>query len=290
MIEKLNAQFGIGEQLRFEAHPSGLVQGIVNTARCRGSFFLLGAHLATFQPTGQSQPVLFMSREAVYEVGKPIRGGVPICFPWFGAHKTDTSQPSHGLVRTELWQMLASSTTPEYLIVQLQLTTGPFELKMTFKFGSTLDMQLDIRNISHSTTTCEVALHTYFELGDATQATILGLETHIYRDQLTGESCAAAGQPTKFIEETDRVYDREVPLIEIVDPVFKRSIQIRPRNSQSTVVWNPWIAKSIRLPDFGDLEYGRMCCVETANVGKRQMQIAPREMLDIGVEIATTNS
>jgi glucose-6-phosphate 1-epimerase len=157
---------------------------------------------------------------------------------------------------------------------------------MNFKFGRTLDMQLDIRNASISNATCEVALHTYFELGDATQASISGLESHNYRDQLTGESCAATGQPIRFTEETDRVYDREVPLIEIQDPVYARTTQIRPRNSQSTVVWNPWIAKSIRLTDFGDLEYGRMCCVETANVGKRQMQLAPRETLDMGVEIA----
>ena len=286
MLELLNQRFAIDNQLQFVKHSSGLVQGVVNTANCQGSFFLLGAHVATFQPATQSQPVLFMSKEAVYEVGKPIRGGVPICFPWFGANKLDANAPTHGLVRTVLWEVRSSSQTAEHLTVQLGLKSAPFDLMFSVKFGHTLDMQLDIRNDSDDEVSCEIALHTYLELGDATQATIVGLESLIYRDQLTGELCAASGEPIKFSEETDRVYDGSLGLIEIRDPAFGRSICIRPRNSQSTVVWNPWIAKSKRLSDFGDLEYQRMCCVETANVGKRQLSLAPQEIITTGAAIS----
>ncbi len=289
MAQELNQRFAIGEQLKFELHPSGLVQGKISTDKCSGSFFLLGAHVAEFQPRSQSQPILFMSSEAVFEVGKPIRGGVPICFPWFGANKADANAPAHGLVRTAVWDVLESKLTPSGVLVTLGFHCGPFRISLTAVYGETLDVTLNVRNESAIETVCEVALHTYFQLGDARRASIVGLEQNEFRDQLTGQVHSPAGAKIQFIEETDRVYRGRVPLVTIEDSANSRCIEIVPRNSQSTVVWNPWVAKSQRMSDFGDNEFERMCCVETANVAPHHLVIGAEQSESVGFEISASN-
>ena len=289
MLQEINQRFAIGEELKFELHPSGLVLGKINTDKCSGSFFLLGAHVAEFQPKSQSQPILFMSHAAVFEVGKPIRGGIPICFPWFGANQADQNAPAHGLVRTAVWDVLDSQQTATGLQVTLGYRSAPFRLSLTVDFGEQLDVTLNVRNEAATEQVCEVALHTYFQLGAARRATIIGLEQTEFRDQLTGQIHPAAGTGIQFTEETDRVYRGSVPLVTIEDEANSRSIKIVPRNSHSTVVWNPWVAKSQRMSDFGDQEFERMCCVETANVTPHNWGIAAGQSQNVGFEISASN-
>ncbi len=286
MLQALNQRFAIGEQLKFVVHPSGLLQGRIDTDQCTGSFFLLGAHLAEFQPKSQAHPILFMSNQAVFEIGKPIRGGIPICFPWFGPNKADASAPPHGLVRTAVWDMLESQRIEDGIMIRLGCQSAPFQLTLTAVFGTTLDVTLHVQNESTTEQKCEVALHTYFQLGDARQATIFGLEQNEYRDQLTGNVNPPTGMGIQFTEETDRVYRGRIPVVSIEDPVNQRRIQVHPRNSDSTVVWNPWIAKSQRMVDFGDDEFERMCCVETANVAPHHWSIGAEQGQSIGFGIS----
>ena len=288
-LSELNHRFAIEGKLKFERHQSGLIVGRIATADCVASFFLLGAHVAEFQPSTQTHPVLFMSDEAVYEIGKPIRGGIPICFPWFGPNKLDTSLPAHGTVRIAQWEMLGSSQTDRGVSVTLGYQAAPFHVELTVCFGQSLDVAFAATNQSAVEQSCEVALHTYFQLGDARRASVSGLELNEFRDQLTGQIHGAAGQPIRFIEETDRVYRGAVPLVTINDEANHRRIQIAPRSSQSTVVWNPWIAKSQRMPDFGDQEFERMCCVETANVAGEAWQLKAGETRTVGFEISVAN-
>ena len=289
MLQELNQRFARGEELKFEMHPSGLVQGTVSTDTCTGSFFLLGAHVAEFQPRSQSQPILFMSDEAVFEVAKPIRGGIPICFPWFGANKAEVNAPAHGLVRTAVWDVLESQRTAAGVLVTLGYQLTPFRLSLTVVFGETLDVTLNVRNEAPTEQACEVALHTYFQLGAARRATIVGLEQNEFRDQLTGQIHPAAGAGIQFTEETDRVYRGSVPVVTIADEANSRSVKIMPRNSHSTVVWNPWVAKSQRMSDFGDQEFERMCCVETANVTPHNWVIAAGQSQSVGFEISASS-
>ncbi len=290
MLQELNQRFAIDEQLKFEMHRSGLVQGKINTKKCSGSFFLLGSHIAEFQSKSQSQPILFMSDEAVFDVGKPIRGGIPICFPWFGPNKSDASAPAHGLVRTAAWEVLESKHTTRGVLVTLGYSSASFRLSMTFTFGESLDVTLKVQNEASTEQTCEVALHTYFQLGDARRASLTGLEKNEFRDQLTGEIHSATGDKIQFTGETDRVYHGSVALVTIEDAANSRCIQIRPRNSHSTVVWNPWIAKSKRMSDFGDDEFERMCCVETANVVPHNWVIEAGQSQSIGFEISAESA
>ncbi len=286
MIHQLNQKFGIADALQFSVHSSGLIQGVIKTSTCSGSFFLLGGHLAEYQPSGQSKPVLFMSREAVFEVGKPIRGGVPICFPWFGPKASDPSAPAHGLVRTELWQVTGSKRLNDAIVVDLSLNTAGFGLVYQISFGSKLGMSLTVSNLSEHVKPCEVALHTYFTIGDVSKVSIRGLESISYFDKISQKSEPASGNPIVFTAETDRVYSGVTPQIALEDSSLARTIVLRPQNSKSTVVWNPWIEKSKRLADFGDDEYLQMCCIETANVGQNQLELQPAKSESVAVEIS----
>lgn len=286
VITELNSRYGIADQLVFSQHPSGLIVGNIKTQYCAGQFFLLGAHVSAFQPTSQAHPVLFMSADSWFAEGKPIRGGVPICFPWFGTNKLDPQAPGHGIARLANWSVEKTAVQQDAVLVQLGITLGALKLEYVVSFGNLLDMELRITNVSASTQTCEAALHTYFQISEASAVKIRGLESLAYIDALTQKTVEASAAPITFTAETDRVYHGEVGKIVIEDPDWGRRLVLRPRNSRTTVVWNPWIAKSQRMPDFGDLEYHHMCCVETANVGPNQIVLPAAQTQLLAVSIA----
>ena len=280
MLEQLNAEFAIADVLMFEKHSSGLIQGKISSTTCTGTFFLLGGHVAEYalQP---SRPILFMSEAANFEVGKAIRGGVPVCFPWFGPHKTDSNQPAHGLVRTEEWKVKAASFDGETVAVELGYELPNSTLNYKLQFGRSLQLEMTVTNRA-AASSFELALHTYFAVSNSAEVEIQGLESQNYLDQLTGKTISATGQSIQFREETDRIYHGSVEAIRLIDDSWNRQIVVRPTNSESTVIWNPWIDKSKRMPDFGDLEYPHMCCIETANITPNQIN------LDTGQEHTTS--
>ena len=286
------ADFELDGLLRFERHDSGLLQGIVTTEMCKGRFFLHGAHVVDFQPAGE-EPVLFLSSEAVYRDGKAIRGGVPICFPWFNAKKLpsgelDQDSPAHGLVRQQSWQILSSSKEEGGLQVILGLDCEPYRLEYKLIFGNKLHVSLAIHNVSEQTQEPEVALHTYFQVADLGLLTVEGDVVGLpFLDQLTGETHPATNAPIAFTEETDRIYHGAAPRIEVCDRAAKRKVILESSGSCSTVVWNPWVTKAARMADFGGEEYQQMCCVETANIGKERMRIASGDRAEIAFELGT---
>lgn len=284
MLADINQKFALDGQLRFVEHYSGLIQGIINTELCQASFFLLGGHVAEFQPAGQ-EPILFMSQASTFEEGKPIRGGVPICFPWFGSHKLDDSLPSHGLVRTQVWDLVSTASDHQVVSVGLQYDLPGLSAKYELQFGSALDLALTVSNHSTSQQSYELALHTYFNISNVEQVHITGLETLPYLDQLSKKTVEAAGTNIAFTEETDRVYQGEISSVCLHDAGHKRVIEIMPRGSKSTVVWNPWTAKSQRMPDFGDTEFPNMCCIETANVAPNDITLGAGESHTTGAKI-----
>ncbi len=284
-LDSLNQRFGIDDQLRFQLHSSGLIECFIQTEYCEGAFFLLGSHVSHFKPTDAARPFLFMSQASYYEVGKPVRGGIPICFPWFGQNKSDATAPSHGFARTQLWDVIHTSRMSDHLKVVLTLKVDPWSLRYEMKFGSSLDVALTATNDSQIKQAFEVALHSYFLISSIESTRIEGLELTPYRDQLTSKNHDASGVPIHFETETDRVYQGSVRRIQIHDMGFSRSINIEPKHSESTGVWNPWIDKSKRMPDFGDDEYHHMCCVETANVGPVHVDLSPGESHTTSVRI-----
>lgn len=279
-VQSLCEQFKV-PGLHFEAGQSGLTKAVVATPVASGELYLQGAHVTSWQPAGHA-PVLWMSRSSLFQPGKPIRGGVPICFPWFGPHASDPSAPAHGFARTALWEVTEARTTADGVIsLSLQTRIDSFSVRFTVEFGPVLQMTLTTEPGPGSSTGLrfEDALHTYLSVSDVRNVSITGLEQVRYIDKVDGAAeKPATGAAIEFTGETDRVYFTTDSECHLHDPGRNRTIAISKSGSQSTVVWNPWIAKSARMPDFGDHEWPEMVCIETANVGVHAVELAPQSI------------
>lgn len=241
---------------------------------------LHGGHVMDWTPTGE-EPVLYMSPEAVIERGKPIRGGIPICWPWFGPHPSDERKPAHGFVRTEMWTVGEIITKTDRMMIVMNLASGDasralwphdFALRLAISVGAELEVSLTAKNTGSSSWAMTGALHTYFSVGDVTRSIIRGLHgTQFVEGRLSPEKRPQRG-PVKIDREVDRVYLSDAA-VEVEDPVKNRTIIIEKSGSQSTVVWNPWIEKSKRLSDLPDEEYPHFLCIETTNAGEDAITI-----------------
>lgn len=273
----LSEQFKVPGLEFVEGH-GGLTKAVVSTSTASGELYLHGAHVTAWHPNGHA-PVLWMSGRSNFLAGKAIRGGVPICFPWFGPHPEDSTAPAHGFARIREWTLqVAEATNDGGVCLTLQAEIGMFRLEFRVRFGSRLSMSLTT-TLSAAFPTVhhfEDALHTYFSVGDVRRISISGLQSAVYLDKVDGgvlkaaESCAI-----RFCGETDRVYVSSEPDCILLDEVLERRVIVQKSGSNSTVIWNPWIDKSIRMPDFGDDEWPGMVCIETANVGKGQIELQP---------------
>jgi len=225
--------------------------------------------------------VLWLSQKSNYEKGKPIRGGVPICFPWFGPNASDSSAPAHGTARLVDWQIVATDLKKDGAIeIDLKALINPFVLSYRVEFGRVLMMTLKTELPANATSrqVFEDALHTYFAVSEIRSVSIAGLEDTAFIDKVDGASLkAASGLPIQFSGETDRVYVDTLTDCLLIDDSWRRIIRIAKSGSVSTVVWNPWIDKSKRMADFGDREWTEMVCIETANVGLNRIELSPGE-------------
>ena len=249
--------------------------------RCSGAeahVYLHGAHVLHYQPAGQA-PVLWQSRKSFFEPGKPIRGGIPVCWPWFGAHPESGGRPIHGLARITGWTPTASSATADATSLTLQMPALPgiqAAAELTVVLADDLQVSLTTTNAGSEPLTLSEALHSYFAVCDIRNVSVHGLEGEQYIDTLPASLPVLTQRgPITFTEETDRIYINTSRECSIHDPAMKRRIRISKSGSQSTVVWNPWIDKSIRMPDFGDNEYTEMVCIETANCGPNTLSLPP---------------
>ena len=243
---------------------------------------LCGAHLLEWTPAGHD-PVLYLSPLALYEEGKPIRGGVPLCWPWFGAHPGDPALPSHGLVRTRFWQQGPVTTDETGVTLKFTLTDDPesrrcwdhpFHLELEIRLGATLQLSLYMTNPGPSAVNLTSALHTYLTIGDIRQIRITGLDGAPYLDTAGSRAVHQQSGDIMFDREVDRLYATR-GAVAVHDPVLQRIITVRSGGSGCSVVWNPWIAKAARLTDLPDEDYQRFVCVETANAWEDVITLAP---------------
>ncbi len=241
-----------------------------------------GAHVLDYEPAGQP-PVLWTSQLAQFEDGKAIRGGIPVIWPWFGSHPTDATKSSHGVARKMAWQVMgATESAASFLLLPAgqnshPLVDGLFECQLDVVLDEALTVKLTTKNLGDQPFSMTAALHSYFAVGDATQIKIKGLEGRTYIDQLDSNQRKLQQGEIVIGQEVDRIYINSDDTVEINDPVLGRVIEIAKEGSLSTVVWNPWIDKSIRMGDFGDDEYKGMVCVETCNAADDQRTLAPGE-------------
>ncbi len=279
-LTSLNEHFAIPGVLAFHQVPSGLIYANITTPHATATVYLQGAHLTSWQPAGQ-QPVIFLSRKSDFIPGKTIRGGVPISFPWFAARHDGNAGPSHGFARTQNWTLAFAALAGEDL--HLTFTLAPTEISRSLGYdnfhlvyqliiGPTLTMQLTVANDAATPLLFEEALHTYFSVADVRETTVTGLEPTSFSDKVDNMQVKpAAHVSVNFTGETDRVYANTTATCIIHDTVGGRSITVAKKNSDTTVVWNPWK----EMPDLGPEEWRNMVCVETVNAAANAITLAP---------------
>ena len=265
----------------FVEGPGSLPVLEIKTAAAEARIFLHGAHLTHWQPAGAA-PVIFMSAESLYQDGKAIRGGVPVCLPWFGPRD---GSAAHGFLRNKSWEIDSVQSLENGAIRATFITASnddtlakwphEFVARLSFTVGATLTMELEMENTSLGAFTFSEALHTYFVVGDARQAVVTGLDGTSYRDFPDRTKLVPQHGDIRFTEEVDRVYVNTKATCALEDPVMHRRIVVEKEGSDSTTVWNPWIAKSAALADFGDDEWQRMVCIETVNTAENSITLAP---------------
>jgi len=266
----------------------------ITTHWSTASLYLLGAHVSSFQKN-DAPPLLFMSAKSRFAAGQPIRGGVPICFPWFGNRD---GEPAHGFARLAEWQLIQTHATDDG-IVTLILALPPvpgreayasLSTQFTLTVGETLTMQLIAANDSSSETLAvEDCLHTYFQVGDINQVSLTGLADAPFDDFAAGAAGARKVEKDAVLhitKETNRVYPDNTAAVVIRDEKLKRTIRVEKSGSNSTVVWNPWTTQ--KLPDdFDPAEYTQMICVESGNVKQNRHSLAPGQASALKVVISS---
>jgi glucose-6-phosphate 1-epimerase len=263
----------------------GMRRVVVTNAHATVEVYLLGATVTHFEPTGR-KPVLFVSRQAVYEPGKAIRGGVPICWPWFGPHPSDPKQPQHGPVRRAEWSVVGGENlTGGATRVTFGLTTSDASLRYDVTVGPSLVTRLGTTNASDRPITITEALHTYLAVGDVRQIGIEGLGGIEYVERSTRRRQTQTDPVIRFTGEVDRQYFDTASPVTVKDPAWGRTIRVSKRGSGTTVVWNPWGELAKAMSDLADDEYERFVCVESANAGENAVTVAPGATHAIEAEV-----
>jgi glucose-6-phosphate 1-epimerase len=245
---------------------------------------LHGAQVLSFTPRGD-RDWLWVSDRADFALGKPLRGGIPICFPWFGPHPTDGALPAHGFARTWVWRLarveeLDAGRVRAGLELTSELATArmfpyAFVARLAVTVGDALELAFEVENTGDAPFAFEVALHTYFAVSDAGAAAVGGLHGRAYADRVAaGARRREEGEAVRFAGEVDRIYDSGGPLT-LDDPARARPLRIESADAGSTIVWNPGAAKAATLADMSPDGFHGFACVETGNVRERRITLAP---------------
>lgn len=253
----------------------------IRTPWSTAEIYLQGAHITAFQKNGEP-PLLFMSRKSYFATGKAIRGGVPICFPWFGSRE---GLAAHGFARVSNWELAAATAAPDGAVtLRLRLPEIPanaawknLHAEFIVTISDTLTMELTATNNSADLLEFEDCLHTYLHVGDISAVTITGLQAAPFLDTAAdaGGARKVENDPVLHIaKETNRIYPGSTSAVEIHDDTLKRVIRVAKSGSASTVVWNPWNTQ--KLPDdFDPAEHRHMVCVESGNVKQDRKTLHP---------------
>ncbi|MBP6519121.1 MULTISPECIES: D-hexose-6-phosphate mutarotase [unclassified Shewanella] len=262
-------------------HANGLDYVEVNTALCQARIFLQGAQIDYFQPVGKP-PLLWVSSADDYQPGNGIRGGVPVCWPWFGM-SSEANFPQHGFARTRIWALESVEMRNQLVDLRFSLKISEqdkiywphnTEVCVLFTLGDTLSISLVNTNLGDETVTLTQALHSYFPIEDIHQLKASGFSGSKYIEFAQGPYPQTTDE-VLFNRETDRVYTDLGPVQLLHTP--QGTIEVSRENSQSAVLWNPWIEKSQRLGRFNPEDYLTMVCLEAANVLEDKVVLAPGE-------------
>lgn len=275
-------KFEIPEIVRFQKNPFGLTKTIITNEHAEAEIYLYGGNLTHFQPKGE-MAVIFEGKKSEMHPDKTLHAGIPICWPWFGPHPTDSSKPQHGFARNRLWEVREVEQLPsgETLVVlglsedegTMKLFTHPFDLELTFTIGKQIRVDLKTYNSGTLPISFTQALHSYFFVSDIDNVTINGVEKTPFID-LTDESREKReNAPLRIDRIINRVYEPTDKRCDIIDKGINRKVAVDKEGSNSTTIWNPGPNNGLHdLP--GDL-YRKFVCVETTNARRDIITLEP---------------
>ena len=280
----------IPSRLTFEASPLGGTIARLVHGNAQALVALHGAQVLNW--TIGDDGLLWLSPVARIRPGKGVRGGIPVCWPWFGDNP-EAGKPAHGFVRHRDWQVTGSAASADGVSITLATATNaadkalwPYaaEAMLTVTLGSALRLSLETRNTGKSPFPLTQALHTYFRVSDIGNVSVTGLEGRTYLDKLDGFARKTQSGAIDIPAEVDRVYVGDTSAITMIDKGNGRRLLIASTGSKSAVVWNPWTAKTARLGDMGSPDaFRQMLCIETANAGDDVITLAPGVVHMLGV-------
>ena len=284
-LDELNSSFAPC----FEAGEGGLPRAVLTDGEATAHVYTLGAHVAHYRAEGHG-PLLWVSTRSHFQPNQPIRGGIPVCLPWFAECDSRPDLPLHGFARARMWRVTQAATSST-ITLELEsdpetLAIWPFEFlfRMTVTLHDGLKIVLTVENCHSEPITVTEALHSYFRVSDVRQVVVTGLEGAQYISVLDNSS-QFEQDPITIRSETARIYLGTTSRCELHDPGLSRRIVVEKAGSASTVVWNPWIEKSRIMSDFGDHEWPEMLCIETGNVLADSVTIAAGDSHTLGVKL-----
>lgn len=295
-IDAWNAEFGIADRLRFVEGRGGFVMIEIVTALATATITPYGGQVLHYRPVEAAEDLLFVSERAYFTAGKENKGGVPVCWPWFGPDPDGLGRELHGFIRSRPWRVHACEAMDDGAIrVRLGIADDDatralwpfyFNLWADICVGATLSVTLTTRNAGDDPIRITQGLHTYFSVGDASRATVTGLDGCRYIDKARGAQDRSVVQQGRvgFEAEVNRIYEEVPARLAVEDPVLQRRILIDTQGSRTCVVWNPWVEVAREMPDLDDADYRRFICVETVNTASEVVMIPPGREARIGAE------
>ncbi len=285
LVQELNKRYGLNDNLVFREE-DGLGMAYISNQLANCKVSLYGGQVLSYVLKGQ-EDLLLMSTSSAMEEGKAIRGGVPVCFPWFGSNKENPHAPKHGFARLLNWEVKATEqllTGATRLVLSLndsvltrQWWDHRFASELVIEAGEELSIKWQVKNLSEEPVTITNALHSYFRVGDISKIRIEGLKGVPYMEEIRSDEAFAGDDDAIVIQrEVDRSYTDTTATCQIVDAALNRTIIVKKSGSQSTVVWNPWADLARQMVDLGDSDYLHFVCVETANVWHNAVEIEPQ--------------
>jgi len=284
-VAELDRKFGSAGLVRVCEGNGGLPRVQVNGAFGQGEMYLHGAHVTSWKPTGKDE-LLFVSTKSAWQEGQAIRGGIPICFPWFRAKVNDRKAPAHGIARTKIWELesideietgVTVSMSTESDELTRQWWPAEFRLVHRVTFGSELNLELVCTNTGTTPFRFEEALHTYNRVGDVGRVRLRGLNNAHFLDKTDSNKEKTQLGDVAVSAQTDNAYLNTASEVKLLDEVMRRRIRLRKRNSLNTVVWNPWREGPAALRDLGDGEWSQFLCVEASNILGSAVSLEPGE-------------
>jgi glucose-6-phosphate 1-epimerase len=284
-IEALNQQFAISGLARCVAGKGNLPKIEITTPASSAEIYLHGAQVTSWRPAG-AEDVIFVSEHSRWEDGKAIRGGVPVCFPWFRAKADDPKAPAHGFVRTKSWKLTSLKQKGDSVIVEIETTSNedtlkwwPYDFHLLHRVtvGTNLTMELIVTNTSSTSLRFEEALHTYHRVGEVHGVRVAGLDGAVFLDNTDSNREKTQQGDIVPSKATDNAYLNTETTLELIDPTLQRRIRIEKQHSGTTIVWNPWEQGAKALADLGDDEWKTMVCVEASNILGSAVELAPAQ-------------